>query len=65
MVVAAGNIAVDACDVSPASAKEAVTVGATDGADQFAYFSNYGSCVKISGPVSLISWSDLACTLHD
>ncbi len=53
--VAAGNgnflgIPQDACTVSPASAPHAVTVGATDKTDALAYFSNYGTCVKILAP---------------
>jgi hypothetical protein len=54
--VAAGNSAADACSASPASAPSALTVGATDAADAFASFSNYGSCVKINAPgVSIVS----------
>jgi subtilisin family serine protease len=48
--VAAGNSAVDACATSPASAPDAITVGATDANDAFASFSNYGTCVKINAP---------------
>lgn len=50
VVVAAGNEGQDACNVSPASAEKVITVGATDKDDEFAYFSNYGSCEDISGP---------------
>ena len=50
VVVAAGNSAADACGYSPASAPSAITVGATDINDGFAYFSNYGSCVDINAP---------------
>ena len=50
--MAAGNEGQDACNVSPASAEKVITVGATDKDDEFAYFSNYGSCEDISGPVS-------------
>ena len=50
VVVAAGNSSADACNVSPASAPTAITVGATDINDGFAYFSNYGSCVDINAP---------------
>ena len=55
MVVAAGNEGQDACNVSPASAEKAVTVGATDIADQFAYFSNFGDCEQLSAPVSSVT----------
>jgi subtilisin family serine protease len=50
MVVAAGNELTDACYRSPASSQYSVTVGASDSADDFAYFSNYGSCVDIIAP---------------
>jgi len=57
--ISAGNDHVDACNVSPASAPNAITVGATNIAytsyspyrsDGFASFSNYGSCVRINAP---------------
>ena len=48
--IAAGNSTADACTFSPASAASAITVGATDISDGFAYFSNFGSCVKINAP---------------
>ena len=55
-VVAAGNSATDACATSPASAPSAITVGATDISDAFAYFSNFGTCVRINAPgVSITS----------
>lgn len=53
VVVAAGNEFQDACNVSPASATDAITVGSTDIDDKFSYFSNYGKCVDILAPVSL------------
>jgi len=61
-VVAAGNDDDNACNYSPASAPSAVTVGATDiglnpsneEIDIRSYFSNYGSCVDIFAPGSLI-----------
>ncbi len=49
-VVAAGNENQNACDVSPASAPDAITVGAVDKNNQFASFSNWGKCVDISAP---------------
>jgi len=49
-VVAAGNEAQDACLTSPASAPEAITVGATNMRDEFTDFSNYGRCVHILAP---------------
>ena len=64
MVVAAGNEMTDACYRSPSSSQywsdffytfykflNSITVGASDSADDFAYFSNYGNCVNIIAPV--------------
>lgn len=48
--VAAGNENQNACNVSPASAKNAVTVGASTIADERAFFSNKGTCVDIFAP---------------
>ena len=48
--IAAGNSTADACTFSPASEPTAITVGATDIDDTFAYFSNFGSCVDINAP---------------
>ena len=48
--IAAGNSTADACTFSPASAPNAITVGATDINDGFASFSNFGSCVDINAP---------------
>jgi subtilisin family serine protease len=53
--VAAGNENQNACNVSPASAKNAFTVGATDKTDARSYFSNWGTCVKIFAPGSDIT----------
>jgi subtilisin family serine protease len=50
-VVAAGNEAQDAANVSPASAPAAITVGAIDATnDQMATFSNFGASVDIFAP---------------
>jgi len=49
-VVAAGNENQNACNVSPARASSAITVGATTSSDARASFSNYGSCVDIFAP---------------
>ncbi|PRP80310.1 aqualysin 1 [Planoprotostelium fungivorum] len=49
-VIAAGNENQDACETSPASTPDAITVGASDSRDQFAEFSNYGDCVDIVAP---------------
>ena len=48
--VAAGNETDEAVNVSPAAVTEAITVGATTGYDEFAYFSNYGSVVDLEAP---------------
>ena len=48
--VAAGNSAVDASTQSPADVAEAITVGATDNTDTWAYFSNFGAGVDILAP---------------
>jgi len=48
--VAAGNDSADACNSSPARTAEAITVGATDSADNRASFSNFGTCLDIFAP---------------
>ena len=48
--VAAGNNANDACTAAPANTPNALTVGATNIADQFASFSSFGPCVDINAP---------------
>jgi len=53
VVVAAGNDAADACAESPASARDAVTVAATESNDAAAAYSNHGSCVDLSAPGSM------------
>lgn len=51
VVVAAGNSNMNACWSSPASASEAITVGAFDDRiDTIAKFSNWGPCVDIFAP---------------
>ncbi len=50
IAVAAGNENANACNVSPASASNAVTVAASDRTDTRASFSNYGSCVDTYAP---------------
>jgi subtilisin family serine protease len=54
-VVAAGNDNQDACSASPARTPEAITVGATEGSDKRASFSNWGNCVDIFAPGHEIS----------
>lgn len=56
MAVAAGNEDQNACNVSPASAKNVLTVMASDKYDQRAWFSNWGECADIYAPgVDVIS----------
>ncbi|HEY0036322.1 MAG TPA: S8 family peptidase, partial [Longimicrobium sp.] len=50
VVVAAGNENQNACNVSPARAASAITVGATTNTDARASFSNFGSCLDIFAP---------------
>jgi len=54
VIVAAGNDNRDACEVSPARAPSAFTVGATTRSDARSSFSNYGSCVDVFAPGSAI-----------
>ena len=49
-VIAAGNSAKDACDVSPASAAGTFTVAASNVWDEETSFSNHGRCVEIFAP---------------
>lgn len=55
MVVAAGNETQDACNVSPARAPLAVTVGSTTITDARSSFSNFGTCVDLFAPGSDIT----------
>jgi serine protease len=50
VVVAAGNANSDACDKSPASATNAITVGSTDQNDVKGLYSNIGTCLDIFAP---------------
>src|SRR5690606_5430740 len=55
-VVAAGNSNIDACNISPARASDAIAVGAIISSDTKAGYSNWGSCVDIWAPgTSIIS----------
>lgn len=55
MTSAAGNETADACDSSPASAPNGITVGAIDATLNIAWYSNYGSCVTLFAPGSDIT----------
>jgi subtilisin family serine protease len=48
--VAAGNSSWDACNVSPASTPEAITLAASDSTDTQPSFSNFGPCVDLYAP---------------
>ncbi|CAM0135739.1 unnamed protein product [Umbelopsis sp. WA50703] len=48
--IAAGNDGVDACQFSPASTPNAMTVGATNENDSVDTYSNFGTCVDIYAP---------------
>ncbi len=50
VVVAAGNSTANACNYSPARVPSAITVAASDSANKFASYSNYGTCVDIIAP---------------
>lgn len=54
VVAAAGNSNRDACGFSPASARDAITVGATTSTDARSSFSNWGPCLDIFAPGSSI-----------
>ncbi|MEU9145289.1 S8 family peptidase [Streptomyces sp. NPDC048349] len=49
-VIAAGNDAQDACNVSPASATRVITVAASNRWDEETSFSNWGACVSLYAP---------------
>lgn len=53
--VAAGNSNANACNYSPASTPNAMTVGATTSSDARASYSNFGSCLDIFAPGSSIT----------
>ena len=55
VVVAAGNNNANACNYSPASAPNAITVGSTTNTDARSSFSNFGTCLDIFGPGSSIT----------
>jgi subtilisin family serine protease len=50
VVVAAGNESSNACNTSPASSPDAITVAASNTWDLGAIFSNFGECVHIYAP---------------
>jgi subtilisin family serine protease len=62
VVVAAGNESTDACTKSPASAPNAITVGATASDDSRAFYSNFGACIDIFAPGSSIISAGISST---
>ena len=50
VVAAAGNDGTNACETSPASSENIITVGSTDRSNSIASFSNYGPCVDLFAP---------------
>ncbi len=54
-VAAAGNDNQNTCSFSPANIPGVITVGATDSLDNRASFSNWGPCIDIFAPGSIIS----------
>ncbi|MGO0577770.1 S8 family peptidase [Ornithinimicrobium panacihumi] len=55
VAVAAGNESQDACNVSPARAESAITVGSTTETDDQSGFSNWGTCLDLFAPGSDIT----------
>ena len=53
--LAAANDNANACNYSPASTPEAITVGSSTSGDVRSYFSNWGSCVDLFAPGSDIT----------
>jgi subtilisin family serine protease len=49
-VTSAGNESIDACERSPASTPQAITVAATQSNDARSTFSNWGACVDLFAP---------------
>ncbi len=60
--VSAGNSNANACNYSPASAPNALTVGSTTSSDYRSSFSNYGTCVDVFAPGSSIRSSTMTTT---
>lgn len=54
VIAAAGNENQNACNVSPASSENVITVGSIDVQNKKSWFSNWGKCVNILAPGSSI-----------
>jgi subtilisin family serine protease len=62
VVVAAGNSNADACNYSPARVLDVITVGATTSSDARASYSNFGTCLDVFAPGSVITSTWLGST---
>ena len=62
IVAAAGNDRDDACDYSPASTPEVITVAGSALGDDVYYSTNGGSCVDIFAPGSNVIAADHSCS---
>ena len=61
VVVSAGNRHTDACRASPASAPNAITVGASANGDTLPWYTNYGSCVDIFALADPVMGANYSC----
>ena len=61
VVASAGNYFSDACNRSPASTPEAITVGSSTIENQLSYFTNIGPCIDIFAPGSYIYAASYSC----
>ena len=62
IVAGAGNDKDDACNYSPASAPDVITVASSARGDNVSYFTNGGSCVDIFAPGSDVIGADYSCS---
>ena len=61
IVAAAGNDRNDACNYSPGSTPEVITVAGSASGDDVYYNTNCGSCVDIFAPGSYVIAADYSC----
>ncbi len=61
VVSASGNQGKDSCDYSPGSASKAISVAASDIADNAVQFSNLGKCVTVFAPGASITSASNKC----
>ena len=62
IVAAAGNDGDDACNYSPGSTPEVITVASSAQGDDMSSFTNGGSCVDIFAPGSTVIGADYSCS---